>query len=115
MHAAFLQPGTINVQISQMPDGATFFCIARTVLKAAGGYGEPRSYQAIGLGCEIGHTDALVYADGMDLSRRADFDPIGISCRICERRDCHQRAVPPLERPLRVDPDSRGVLPYEIG
>ena len=31
--------------------------------------------------------------------------PIGISCRICERRDCHQRAVPPLERAVTVDPE----------
>lgn len=51
VHAAFLQPGTINIEISRMPDGATFFCIARTVLNAAGGCGEPRSYQSIGLDC----------------------------------------------------------------
>ncbi|MEO0764875.1 MAG: short-chain fatty acyl-CoA regulator family protein, partial [Pseudomonadota bacterium] len=43
------------------------------------------------------------------------FEPIGISCRICERKDCHQRSVPPLERQLTVDPDQRGVLPYEVG
>ena len=38
----------------------------------------------------------------------AAYEPIGISCRICPRRDCHQRAVPPLEAPVIVDPDERG-------
>ena len=58
---------------------------------------------------------ALVYADGLDLRNDAAFEPIGVSCRICERRDCHQRAVPPLDRPLTVDPNERGLVPYRIG
>jgi predicted transcriptional regulator len=62
----------------------------------------------------VTHAPALVYADGLDLDRDAAYQPIGISCRICERANCHQRAVPPLERRLRVDPDRRDVLPYSI-
>jgi predicted transcriptional regulator len=58
---------------------------------------------------------ALVHADDLDLRRAPVCQPIGISCGICERRDCRQRAVPPLERPLTVDPNARGVLPYVIG
>jgi len=69
---------------------------------------------AIGLGCEVGHADRLVYADGMDISKPAAFEPIGISCRICERKTCHQRSVPPLEHSLSVDPNIRGFLPYTI-
>jgi len=69
---------------------------------------------AIGLGCEVTHADALSYADDLDLSRKAAFEPIGISCRICERQTCHQRAVPPLERALTVDPNRRAILPYAI-
>ncbi|MCX7286309.1 MAG: short-chain fatty acyl-CoA regulator family protein, partial [Rhodobacterales bacterium] len=42
-------------------------------------------------------------------------EPIGISCRICERVNCHQRSVPPLEGRLRINPNARDVLPYEIG
>ena len=57
----------------------------------------------------------LVYGDDLDLQNPQGFEPIGISCRICERARCHQRSVPPLERRLRVDPDRRGTLPYEIG
>ena len=70
---------------------------------------------AIGLGCEIAHAGAMVYADDLDLRNDAAYQPIGISCRICERRNCHQRAVPPLERPVSVDPNERGLLPYRIG
>ena len=45
-----------------------------------------------------------------DVSRADAFEPIGISCRICERDSCHQRSVPPLERRLQVNSDQRGVL-----
>ena len=56
----------------------------------------------------------MVYADDLDLTNARAYEPIGISCRICERPNCHQRSVPPLERRLKVDPDRRGLLPYEI-
>jgi predicted transcriptional regulator len=69
---------------------------------------------ASGLGCEISHADQLVYADDLDIRNDAAFQPIGVSCRICERRTCPQRAVPPLNRPLEVDPNERGLLPYTI-
>ena len=88
-------------------------CASRAMSPNRGGaYLAPVRRYAIGLGCEISHAGALVYSDGLDLKGR--FEPIGISCRICERRDCHQRAVPPLEQRLRVDPDNRGVQPYDI-
>ncbi|MGO4836926.1 short-chain fatty acyl-CoA regulator family protein, partial [Rhizobiaceae sp. 2RAB30] len=38
----------------------------------------------------------------------------GISCRICERADCAQRAVPPLKRRLAVDHNRRDMLPYAL-
>ncbi len=60
------------------------------------------------------HAPQLVYADGLDTGQPQAFEPIGISCRICERQGCHQRSVPPLERRLHVDFNARGVLPYEI-
>lgn len=69
---------------------------------------------AIALGCEVKHAGALVYADGLDLNRDGAFEPIGISCRICERSNCHQRSVPPLERKLTIQTHRRGILPYEL-
>jgi hypothetical protein len=114
VHRAFETPGRFLRQLAETPDGVRYFCLALAVTKGGGAFHAPVRRYAIGLGCEIDHAPALVYADGMDISREARFDPIGISCRICDRDGCHQRAVPPLERRLRVDPDHRPLLPYVI-
>jgi XRE family transcriptional regulator, fatty acid utilization regulator len=112
VHRAFETPGHFLRQLAETPDGVRYLCLARDVSKPGGAYLAPVRRYAIGLGCEIAHAGALVYADGLDLKGRCD--PIGISCRICERPDCHQRSVPPLERRLSVNPDQRGILPYDI-
>jgi XRE family transcriptional regulator, fatty acid utilization regulator len=113
VHRAFETPGRFLRQLAETPDGVRYLCLAREVSKPGGSFRAPVRRYAIGLGCEVQHARDLVYADDLDLTRR--FEPIGISCRICERRDCHQRSVPPLERKLTIDPDRRGLLPYEIG
>ncbi len=113
VHAAFETPGRFLRQLAETPDGVRYLCLAREVSKPGGSFHARVRRFAIGLGCEVSHAPQLVYADDLDLSR--GFEPIGISCRICERADCHQRSVPPLERRLRVNPDRRGLLPYEIG
>ncbi len=114
VHRAFETPGRFLRQLAETPDGVRFFCLARDVSKPGGAWKAPVRRFAIGLGCEVQHADRIVYADDLDLARGAAFEPIGISCRICERRHCHQRSVPPLERRLHVSPDQRGVLPYTI-
>ncbi|TCP44057.1 helix-turn-helix domain-containing protein [Rhodovulum marinum] len=114
VHRAFETPGRFLRQLAETPDGVRYFSLACDVTKPGGAWGAPVRRFAIGLGCEIRHADRLVYADDLDLTNSAAFEPIGISCRICERRHCHQRAVPPLERRLSVDPNRRGVLPYEV-
>ncbi|MEL7183918.1 MAG: short-chain fatty acyl-CoA regulator family protein [Pseudomonadota bacterium] len=112
VHAAFETPGRFLRQVAETPDGVRYFCLARDVSRPPGAWDASGRRHAIALGCELRHADRLVYADGLDLG--ATPDPIGISCRICPREACHQRAVPPLERPLRIDPDLRGVLPYDL-
>jgi predicted transcriptional regulator len=112
VHRAFETPGHFLRQLAETPDGVRYLCLARDVSKPGGAFLAPVRRYAIGLGCEISHAASLVYSDGLDLKGR--FEPIGISCRICERPDCHQRSVPPLERRLTVNPDRRGVLPYSI-
>ena len=115
VHRAFETPGRFLRQLAETPDGVRYFCLARDVSKPGGSFRAPTRRFAIGLGCEIAHADALVYADDLDTSKAAHFEPIGISCRICPRGDCHQRSVPPVDEHLSVDPDRRGVLPYRIG
>lgn len=114
VHQAFETPGRFLRQLAETPDGVRYFCLARDVSKSGGSFRAPVRRYAIGLGCEIRHAEALTYADDMDMTNPQAFEPIGISCRICARPDCHQRSVPPLEQELRIDPDRRGVLPYGI-
>ncbi len=114
VHRAFETPGQFLRQAAETPDGVRYFCLARDVSKPGGSFAAPVRRYAIGLGCEVQHASALVYADGMDLGSDAAFEPIGISCRMCERPDCHQRALPPMDRSVRVDPMGRGVLPYSL-
>lgn len=114
VHRAFETPGRFLRQLAETPDGERYFCLARDVSKPGGAYHAPTRRYAIGLGCHVEHAPALVYADGMALKEESAFEPIGISCRICPRRGCHQRSVPPLEEPLAISHDERGVLPYRI-
>ncbi|MBT8416379.1 MAG: DUF2083 domain-containing protein [Silicimonas sp.] len=114
VHRAFETPGQFLRQLAETPDGVRYLCLAREVASGGGSFRAPVRRFAIGLGCEISHASAVIYSDGLDLSDSAAFEPIGISCRICERRDCHQRSVPPLESQLSVDPDRRATLPYEV-
>ncbi|GGX50465.1 propionyl-CoA carboxylase regulator [Tateyamaria omphalii] len=114
VHRAFEQPGHFLRQLAETPDGVRYISLARDVSKTGGRFGAPTRRYAIALGCEVKHAGQLVYADGMDITRTEAFEPIGISCRICERKTCHQRSVPPLERQLSVDPDTRGLLPYTV-
>lgn len=114
VHRAFEQPRHFLRQLAETPDGVRYLLLARDVSKHAGAFDAPVRRFAIGLGCEIGHAGKLVYGDGLDLSRPRAFEPIGISCRICPRRDCHQRSVPPIDRSLRIPTDRNGPLPYEI-
>ena len=115
VHRAFETPGRFLRQLAETPDGVRYISLARDVSKAGGSFGAPVRRFAIALGCEVKHADALVYADDLDLTNSRAFEPIGISCRICERTACHQRSVPPLERRLQVTPDERDVLPYRVG
>ncbi|SEW24345.1 hypothetical protein SAMN04488515_1799 [Cognatiyoonia koreensis] len=114
VHKAFETPGQFLRQLAETPDGVRYFCLARDVSKSGGAFDTPTRRYAIGLGCEVKHASALVYADHLQISTAQAYEPIGISCRICERQTCHQRSVPPLERQLQVDPNIRGVLPYQV-
>ncbi len=116
VHRAFETPGQFLRQLAETPDGVRYLCLAREISATVGGpsFRAPVRRFAIALGCEIGHASEIVYSDGLDLKDASAFEPIGISCRICERRNCHQRSVPPLERALTVSPTRREVLPYEV-
>jgi predicted transcriptional regulator/DNA-binding XRE family transcriptional regulator len=112
VHAAFLTPGRIRTQVSKMPDGTGYFCVARTVRKNFGGWRTPDTLMAVGIGCSMKDGQRLVYADGYDLDNMDAAVPIGTTCRLCERLDCEQRAFPPLQYGLMVDENVRGASFY---
>src|SRR5215468_559424 len=67
---AFLTPGMIHTQLSQMPDGQILFGVARTVQKESGGFKGPKAQYAISMGCDVSHASKMVYTDGLDLESR---------------------------------------------
>ena len=108
VHAAFLTPGRIRTQLSKMPDGTAYFCVARTIRKSFG-YASGDALMAVGLGCHVSEAKKLVYADGYDLENLDAAVPIGTTCRLCERLDCDQRAFPPLQTGLGIESNVRSV------
>ena len=61
VHAAFAQPGQVLVEAVEMPDGAEFLCIARTLEGPQGAFSERPRRTALLLGCDIGFRDEIVY------------------------------------------------------
>ncbi len=115
VHEAVAIPDRILVQLAETPDGVRYISMAKGLVKPSGSYDRaPRRY-AVALGCEASQAGEFVYADGLDIGSPRAATRIGISCRICPRTDCDQRAFPPSDRPISVDPDSRGVVPYRVG
>lgn len=97
VYAAFFHPERINVQVSQMPEGQRYFCIAKSITKGGHRHNAPRRHLSIGLGCHISHAHQMVYSDGMNLADPSQTVAIGVGCRICPRLDCEQRAQPPTD------------------
>ena len=114
VHDAFRIPGQINTQTVQMEDGTRYLSIARTVSRDNSGFGVPDNQFAIAMGCEIKHADKLIYARGTNPDNPTGDTPIGVNCRLCERRDCNQRATPSINRELRLDEHVRGLSPFDF-
>ncbi len=117
VYDAFATPGMLRVQVSRMPDGATFFCVARTVHRvgrplARGPLAQRVGQLAIVLGCALSYARELIYADGLSLDDPQTVTPIGVSCRTCERDDCSDRAMPSLYQKFEVDENRRGLSAY---
>jgi hypothetical protein len=112
VHTAFATPGVMQVQVAELPDGATFLCFARSITRPASRWGDPPPVHVVAMGCDVAHAPDLVYADGLDLQRAKVG--IGLSCRLCDRPDCRSRAFPPLEHRLVLDPNSTGASPYRF-
>lgn len=119
VYDAFATPGMLRVQVSRMPEGQVFFCVARTISTAGrqlsrGGLPNRVGQLSIGLGCAAHYAGEIVYADGLNLDDPMIVTPIGVSCRTCPRTDCSDRAMPALSQRLEIDENRRGLSTYAI-
>ena len=112
VYSAFTRPGVIQAAVSKMSNGEKYVCIARTVEKGVGRFGETKSILSIGLGCEAKYAKDFVYTENLNIHDKKTEIPIGVSCRTCDRLDCSQRAFPPLHKKFDVDINSRGISVY---
>jgi Predicted transcriptional regulator len=117
VYDAFATPGMLRVQVSEMPDGSSFFCVAKTISPIgrstrAKPVGSRLHRLAIGLGCPLSYAKDVTYADGLTLSDPNIVTPIGVSCRVCERANCPERAMPSRNFKLVVDENRRGLSAY---
>lgn len=122
VHAAFGQPGQIFVEAVEMPDGAEFLTIARTLEGPQGAYNERPRRTALLLGCDIGFKDEIVYGAALPgpvagsggKPAQPSATPIGPTCRLCERSGCLARAEPPVTRPLGLDEMVTGLSAFDF-
>jgi predicted transcriptional regulator/DNA-binding XRE family transcriptional regulator len=112
VHTAFTQPGIVQVQVAELPEGTRYLCFARTVSRPAASWGEPRPTYVVGMGCSITDAPAVIYGDGLDLERATVG--IGLACRLCDRAGCRSRAFPPLEHRLALNPLISSATPYHF-
>ncbi len=124
VHAAFTQPGQIIVEAVEMPDGAEFLTISRTLEGPQGAFSDRPRRTAILIGCDIGFRDETVYgaalpgvAPGTAGKTGRDSVPailVGAACRLCERSGCLARAEPPVTRPLGLDEMVTGLSAFDF-
>ena len=104
IHDSFAQPQRILTEAVEMPDGAEFLCIARTLEGPHGAFNERPRRTAVLLGCDIAHKDETVYGGALPRATQ-----VGPACRLCERSGCLSRAEPPVTRPLGLDEMVSGI------
>ncbi|GMM61634.1 helix-turn-helix domain-containing protein [Novosphingobium pituita] len=114
VHEAVAIPDRIHVQLAEMPDKVRYVSIAKGLVKPSGSYYRPPRRYAVALGCEAALASEFVYADGLNLTSEDAVARIGASCRTCPRDTCDQRAFPPSDKAIRVDPAERDRVPYRI-
>jgi predicted transcriptional regulator/DNA-binding XRE family transcriptional regulator len=111
VHDSFKTPGRTITQAIETPDGERYFTLSRTVRRAAGLLAGIEDELAIGLGCELKYADKLIYAKGLDMVAPAVVE-VGPACRICERRQCPQRAAAPVNRVVLVEEGVKSISSF---
>ncbi|NSY40202.1 short-chain fatty acyl-CoA regulator family protein [Leisingera sp. ANG59] len=114
VYEAFSRPGEVVTQVAEMPDGRRYLWIARTVEQGPGGFGAARKQFSVALGCDLSHSERLIYGRGLDTKTSDAVTLIGPGCKLCEREGCRQRAFPMIGRPLDSTTTQRSFTPYKF-
>jgi XRE family transcriptional regulator, fatty acid utilization regulator len=109
IHTCFRNPDQMHTQVLELEDGSKWFSMSRAMQRGTPGWGSQQAQFAIALGCEMKHASKLIYAQGL----AAAPTPIGVTCRLCTRRNCAQRAAPPSVLPLEINENLRGLSPFD--
>ena len=113
VHTSFRNPGVIQPQFVELPDGERFFTISRTTDRPVFSRDTQDRRLALALGCELQYVNRIGYSESFNLEDENLFSPIGINCHLCPRQACSQRAHQPLFVDLPIDPSRRGNTRYE--
>lgn len=92
VYQAFATPDRIIAQRAELPNGSEFLMIARSVTKQAVSFGAPRTRFGVMIACDFDYREDLVYGDGLQGEAASLKTPAGITCRLCPRIGCQQRA-----------------------
>jgi hypothetical protein len=113
IHSAFQTPSQIIPQFVELPDGERYFTICRTTNRPVFSRRTQDRRLAIALGCALEHAHRIGYAASFNLDDDSLFSPIGITCHLCPRQACAQRAHQPIHMQLPIDTRRRGGTRYE--
>jgi predicted transcriptional regulator/transcriptional regulator with XRE-family HTH domain len=92
LYRAQQAPNAVLRQHVQLPSGEGFVFVARAANRGITGFGQARHYLTDM--CVLSDEDArhTVYAP----DPATVFEPVGLSCRTCPRRNCRHRVIDPL-------------------
>lgn len=110
VHAAFAQPGQVLAERVEMPDGAAFLTVSRTLDGPHTAFGERVRRTALLLGCDAAASAETAYGEAVQPPPVA----VGAACRLCERQGCLARAEPPVTRPLGLDEMVAGLSLFDF-
>lgn len=111
IYSAFSLPGQVFVNQVELPDGASFITLSRSVDGLKGALNDPVRRTAVMLCCSSEYADQISYSK--DINHLKNID-VGSACRLCERQGCVSRAEPSITRPLGLDEMVSGLSAFDF-
>jgi len=113
VHYCLRVPGRIMTQIVEMPDHSRYMTVNRTVDRPTVRFSTEDKRLAVSLGCAVEYAQETVYGLNLDPYATRLVTEVGVSCRLCPRQGCEQRAHEPFYSDLELDENRRGVTHLE--